>query len=379
MKKILFTLFKIYTGHLFGQTYTITPQQITVLPTIVNETSGIELNPADTTKIWTHNDSGDSAYVYQVNTQGQLLRKITIGTGKAVDIEDIARDDSGNFYIADIGNNSNNRTNLIIRKVANLDTITSSAVANSKIFISYPDQTLFPPPAAMQNFDCEALFHYNKHLYLFSKNRGNSTFSRMYSVPDSAGTYVATLLDSVDIGTNIGGWITAADMSPNHSKIALLSENTLHVFSNYTGTNFFGGTHIYYNFPNYTQKEAVVFLNNDELYVTDEYNTFLNNGGNLYKLNLTSVLTGKQWLSTTDVKLYPNPSTDLLYIDVNHELTKPLNLSVYNALGVLVITKKYIANELNYITLNINELTAGTYNLHITYENVGRVIEFVKH
>jgi hypothetical protein len=378
MKKILLTLFKIYTGHLFAQTYTITPQHITVLPTVVNESSGIEINTADTTKIWTHNDSGDSAYVYEVNTQGQLLRKITIGTGKAVDIEDITRDDAGNFYIADIGNNTNDRTNLIIRKVANLDTVTTTTVSNHKIFFSYPDQTSFPPPAAMQNFDCEALFHYNKHLYLFSKNRGNSTFTRMYAVPDSAGTYVATLLDSVAIGTNFGNWVTAADISPDHSKIALLSENTLHVFSNYTGANFFGGTHVYFNFPNYTQKEAVVFLNNDELYITDEYNTFLNNGGNLSKLNLASVLTANQWLATTNVKLYPNPSADLLYIDINHELTKPLSVSVYTTLGELVITKKYTAAELNYITLNVNELAIGTYKLHITYENISKVIGFVK-
>ncbi|MBC7412282.1 MAG: T9SS type A sorting domain-containing protein [Bacteroidia bacterium] len=378
MKKILFTLFKIYSGHLFGQTYTITPQQIVVLPAIVNESSGIEVNPADTSKIWTHNDSGDSAYVYQVTTQGQLLRKIIIGTGKAVDIEDITRDDAGNYYIADVGNNNNNRTNLIIHKVANLDTVTTKAVNNDKIFFSYPDQTLFPPPAAMQNFDCEALFHYNKHLYLFSKNKGNSTFVRMYSVPDSAGTYVATLVDSVDIGTNIGSWITAADMSPDHSKIALLSDNSLHVFSNYTGVNFFGGIHTHYNFPNYSQKEALVFLNNDELYITDEYNPMLNNGGNLYKLNLASVLTANQWLSTTVVKLYPNPSNDLLYIDINHTLTKPLSVSIYNTLGALVISKRYTTTELNYITLNVTELTAGAYKLQLTYENISRVIGFVR-
>ncbi len=378
MKKILFTLIKIYVGNLFGQPYNVTPQQLTVLPTSVSETSGIEVNPADTTKVWTHNDSGDSAYVYQVNTQGQLLRKIKIGTGKAVDIEDIARDDAGNYYIADVGNNTNNRTNLIIRKVGNLDTLTSTTINNDKIFLSYPDQTQFPPPAAEQNFDCESIFHFNNRLYLFSKNRGNSGYCKMYSVPDSAGTYLATLHDSVNTGTNLGNWITSADVSPDHSKIALLSEMALHIFSNFTGNNFFGGTHTYYNFSSYTQKEAVVFLNNDEVYITDEKNSFLNNGGNLYKLNITNALTQHKWLAQANIITYPNPATDVVYVAINHALTQPLQLSVYNALGKQVLTKIYTNNAINYITLPITNLATGVYTLYLTHQNVSSVTQFVK-
>lgn len=378
MKKIFFTLIKIYAGTIFGQTYNVTPQQITVMPTQVSETSGIEINPADTNKIWTHNDSGDSAYVYQVNTQGQLLRKIKIGTGKAVDIEDIARDDAGNYYIADVGNNTNNRTNLIIRKVGNLDTLTGNTIGNDKIFLSYPDQLLFPPPAAEQNFDCESVFFFNNNLYLFSKNRGTSGYCKMYSVPDSAGTYIATLHDSINTGTNVGSWITSADISPDNSKIALLSEMTLHIFSNFTSNNFFGGTHIYYNFSSYTQKEGVVFLNNDEVYITDEKNSFLNNGGNLYKLNITNVLTQNKWLSQANIITYPNPTTDLLYVAINHTLTQPLQLSVHNALGKQVLTKTYTNNAIDYITLPVANLVAGLYTLHLTHQNVSSVIRFVK-
>jgi hypothetical protein len=378
LKKLILAFIKIYAGHIFGQTYTIIPQQVCVLPLQTKESSGIVLNAGDTNKIWTHNDSGDSAYMYQVTTQGQYIKKITIGTGKAIDIEDITRDDAGKFYIADIGNNSNNRTNLIIRKVANLDTVTMSAVSNDKIFISYPDQLQFPPPSNQQNFDCEALFHYNKRLYLFSKNRGNSGYSKQYSVPDSAGTYVATLHDSISTGTNLGAWITAADISPSKTKVALLSENTLHIFTNYIGNNFFGGTHLIYNFPSYTQKEAVAFINNNELYITDEYNTLLNNGGKLYKVNISNILAQNAWLTAANLSVYPNPSNDYVYITINHTLTNDLTINVYDVLGKVVLTKNISSSAINYITLPIANLPQGAYNIQLTHENVSSIVKFIK-
>ncbi len=147
------------------------------------------------------------------------------------------------------------------------------------IHFSYPDQFLFPPEASDLNYDCEAMFHFKDSLYLFSKNRGLSTYCKMYRLPDKPGFYTASLLDSFD--THF--WITAADISPSGKSVILMSNGGLWLFTNYSGTSFFRGNSRQLTFEN-TQKEAVVFVSETEVYMTDEINFSV--GGNLYDIDL---------------------------------------------------------------------------------------------
>ena len=47
------------------------------------------------------------------------------------------------------------------------------------------------------NFDVEAFFHFNGHLYLFTKADGDAIgYTKMYRLSDDPGSYSATLVDS---------------------------------------------------------------------------------------------------------------------------------------------------------------------------------------
>lgn len=162
------------------------------LPSVLNESSGVETSNSNT--IWTHNDSGDSARIFNIDTAGNILRIVFFDVDTAFDCEESTRDENGNYYLGDFGNNLNNRTNLRIYKIPNPDTLSVDTISPQMITFLYPDQTLFPPDSSMLNFDCEAMFHFQDSLYLFSKNRGTSTYSRMYRLPDQPGDYVAELV-----------------------------------------------------------------------------------------------------------------------------------------------------------------------------------------
>ena len=58
------------------------------------------------------------------------------------------------------------------------------------------------------------------------------------------------------------------------------------------------------------------------------------------------------------IMIYPNPTQDKININ------KKVDITVYNILGDIVISKKEIS------TLDVSKLTPGTYNLSITYDNV---------
>lgn len=73
---------------LFAQSISL--RKVTTLPSIVQETSGIETtNPV---YIWTHNDSGGEPELYKIDTFGTLIKTIVIKNAQNTDWEDVTSD-----------------------------------------------------------------------------------------------------------------------------------------------------------------------------------------------------------------------------------------------------------------------------------------------
>lgn len=331
---------KIFTQH-------VDPFLVTQLPDTLNESSGLELT--NTNSIWSHNDSDDSARIYNFDTLGNLLRVVNFIGVSAIDFEDIAQDENGNFYIGDFGNNDNDRDDLCIYKIPNPNTLLSDSIIPEIIHFSYPDQFLFPPDTTYQNFDCEAMFHFNNSLYLFSKNHGTSTYCRMYQLPDISGSYVAQLVDSFDTQ----GWITSADISPSGKVISLLSETNLWLFTNFSGDDFFGGTFTRLSMD-YTKKEAIVFINDSAVYISDEISQ--GTGSNLYTIDLSHWVGIDEINSTKgDFYIFPNPGNKFINITSRqNQLIKQIN--IYSQTGYKIRTIEEANNK-----IDISILKPGLY------------------
>lgn len=274
---------------LFAQSISL--RKVVGLPSTVQETSGIETsNPL---YVWTHNDSGGEPELYKIDTFGTILKTVFIKNAVNSDWEDITSDGQ-HYYIGDIGNNSNNRKDLKIYKIANPDAISGDTALAEIISFSYSNQTQFPPDNAHKNFDAEALMYFNNSLYIFSKNYTNpfSGFTYLYKIPSEPGQYVATLLDSFKTGNGMKEqwWVTAADISPDNKKVALLSSDKIFVFTDFTGDNFFKGKVKMIDLGSFSQKEAFAFYTNTEFYITDEYYDILG-GRNLYQGSIKNLYT----------------------------------------------------------------------------------------
>lgn len=259
---------------------------IAPMPAILEESSGlIRTGP---NKLWSHNDSGGEAKLYCFDTTGAVVRTLTISNASNVDWEEVTRDDSGNVYIGDFGNNSNNRTNLRIYKVGDPDQVVGDSTVAEIIDFSYPDQAAFPPPDSLLKFDMEAMVAYGDSLYLFSKNRTSpyDGYTRRYRLPQAPGTYVATLVDSfyAGPGPQTSDWICGAALSPDKEHLLLVSYPKAWLFSCFEGADFFGGAVVELSY-NFTQKEAVAWRDNHVAYLTDElFGGVL--GGDLYRADL---------------------------------------------------------------------------------------------
>jgi len=279
MNKSLIALFLIITNCQTGELKVIAD-----LPQTLKEISGTETTK-QSNLIWTLNDSGNKANIYGLDTNGVIKKELKINA-KNHDWEDLTSDKHGNFYIGDFGNNLNKRKNLAILKISS-DSLNNSKKTNiERISFRYANQEKFPPKKKKLHFDCEAFFHFNDSLYLFTKNRVKGNFGKtfLYKIPAKKGHHVAKLVSTFNTCPETDCWITSADISDDGKKVALLSPKSVWLFTDYNKDDFLNGTATEIPLNYRSQKEGICFKDENTLYITDEKTH--GSGGNLYELLL---------------------------------------------------------------------------------------------
>ncbi len=254
----------------------------------IDECSGVVSSRRHPGVLWVHNDSGDLARLFAIDRSGRLLREVRLPAARNVDWEDLATDDSGHLYIGDFGNNKNERRDLVVYVVdepdprASGDPILEIPVLR-RIFFTFPQQRDFPDPDAL-NFDCEAMFWNAGELYVLTKHRSD-TRTALYRLPaagDRAGA-------AVWIGdAEIGSPVTAADMSADGSRLAILSYQYIHLFDLVQGPRDFLRAPSHRVLIEGRQCEGITFDGDNVL--------FTNEQREIYCLPLAELVAGDSYL-----------------------------------------------------------------------------------
>lgn len=234
----------------------------------LKEISGLELLN-DSTLI-AFNDGGNKSEIYLLNFRGDILRTVDVKDTKNHDWEDIAIDQEY-VYIGDIGNNENKRDNLSIVKIKTSDILTRDEVEAEEISFRYREQSEFPPEKEALYFDAEGMTVYNDSIWIFTKDRSNpfKGVSFVYKIPTKPGDYTVASSQKIEIGSD-GWWkdgITAADF---YDGLFYLLTYNRYIVMKYESGKF---TRVKeYLFDGITQRESIVVLNNQAIFVADEEN-----------------------------------------------------------------------------------------------------------
>lgn len=262
-------------------------EELFSMPKKIKESSAVEVTEKSDL-IWTLEDSGNDPLLFALNLKGEIVNTVEITDAKNNDWEDLTSDKDGNLYIGDFGNNDNDRKDLSIYKINDSDLSKKEASVAEKTAFFFPEQTLFPPKKSERFYDVESFFLFENHFYLFTKNR-SSKFdgtTLLYQVPNQPGNHPAKLISSFKTCDNFNHCaVTSADISPDGKKVALLSADKVWIFTEFTSPNFLSGKVEQIDLNNFTQKEGICFVGNDELYITDEKDK--KTGGKLYRLILS--------------------------------------------------------------------------------------------
>ncbi|MDW8107710.1 MAG: hypothetical protein RMK45_09570 [Armatimonadota bacterium] len=214
----------------------------------IDEMSGIARSRTYEGVYWVHNDSGDRPRIFPIRLDGSVVvppfvsrrdssdrpedpsaayEGIQIAGAANIDWEDIAIE-GDTLYIADMGNNANARRDLAIYvlKEPNPEATLQTHVLK-RIPVAYPDQKAFP--GEVWHFDCEAIFVFRGKLYCLTKHRAPrdlntpETGTKLYRL-DTEHTDRLNILTLVDSHSDLGGWVTAAAMSPDEQVLAVLCQ-----------------------------------------------------------------------------------------------------------------------------------------------------------
>jgi hypothetical protein len=219
----------------------------------IGESSGLVKSRTHPGVFWTHNDSGDEPRIFAITARGELIREIPVEGARNVDWEDIAIDDAGHLYLADVGNNLNRRRHLKVYRVPEPDPFDPGSVARADRVLPfrYADQRGFPQWRRL-DFDAEALFWMEGALYLLTKHHSDraSTLYRLDPRPEPSGGEVAleplarlSLGGGRVFGIDPLGGVTGADLHPDGRRLAVLSYRALLVFERVDGAPAFRPLH----------------------------------------------------------------------------------------------------------------------------------------
>lgn len=255
------------------------------LPKNLKEVSGITYSTEDSL-LWTLEDSGNANVLYALNSEGLIAKEVTVKNVENIDWEDLAKDKEGNLYIGDFGNNENERQDLCIYKMDKKSLDNENAFPAYKISFSYPEQKNFPPKKKELLYDVESFFELNGNFYLFTKNRSKGFDGTVfiYKVPNRAGFHKAELIGDFKTCDDYDNCaITSAAISPDQSKVVLLSHSKIWLFKNFSSDNFLSGIRTETELQHNSQKEAICFKDNDTLLIADE--KVKKTGGTLYEIS----------------------------------------------------------------------------------------------
>ncbi|MEX1188789.1 MAG: T9SS type A sorting domain-containing protein [Bacteroidia bacterium] len=339
-----------------GNSFAQTTISLGLLPEEIQEPSGlIMINGL----LFTHNDSGAEALIYQLNQNTyEIDRTIFISNANNTDWEDLTIDNLY-LYIGDFGNNSGDRVDLKILRIPIAQIMANDTVSAEFIEFAYEDQTNFESQPLATNFDCEAFISFGDSLVLFTKNWLDLK-TTIYSINKNPGNYLARRIGNLDVSSLISG----ADFNYSNSELALSAyqlsgasiyriqlESTISYWNNLV----FVSESI--NLSSSFQVEGICYLNDSCLILSSE--SSFSGDAALYR-NCRENATDIENHPDIQFFLFPNPSQDYIIVRLKNAKSNEL-FEITDESGRILISNITLNHSSSQI--DISNLPTGVYFL----------------
>ncbi len=210
-------------------------QSFTVLGTItdpgIGESSGLAASRRNPGLLWTHNDSGDEPLVYCLDLKAAPCGVWRVTGAAAWDWEDMAagpgpRPGEHYLYLGDIGDNVDDRTEIIVYRIPEPAATAGGAAVPTKEApaASAPAEVLkLRFPDGPHNAEALAVHPTTGDVYVISKDAQAARVYKAAAPLDASKVATMTQVGTIRLGTGTRGLeqVTGADISPDGRRAAM--------------------------------------------------------------------------------------------------------------------------------------------------------------
>lgn len=194
----------------------------------ITESSGLAASKCQPNVFWTHNDSGDDAFIFAIDGKGASLGTYKIPNAKNVDWEDIdefkTADGKCVLYLGDIGNNSEKREEMTIYAVAEPKVSGADESSNRKnpVETASAQAIKFVYPDSHHNAETLMIHPKTGDIYVLSKRLdGASGIYKLKSGYDLRVTNKLEKIGELSVPAIPNGYLTGGAISPDGKRLVV--------------------------------------------------------------------------------------------------------------------------------------------------------------
>jgi hypothetical protein len=188
----------------------------------ISESSGLAASRCQADVLWTHNDSGDDAFIFAINANGASLGTWKIPNAQNFDWEDIAaiKDSSGNcyIYVGDIGDNKAKRSEHTIYRIVEPRISAANASSNRRSALTAPEASVirFTYPDYIQDAETLMIDPKSGDIYVVTKRvSGPAGVYRVRPDFTVGAPQRAEKVGEISVPAVPNGFLTGGDISPD--------------------------------------------------------------------------------------------------------------------------------------------------------------------
>lgn len=194
----------------------------------ITESSGLAASRCQNNVLWTHNDSGDDAFIFAINPAGDRLGTWKVPNAQNIDWEDIAayKDKGGKcfVYIGEIGDNKAKRHEHAIYRIPEPLIVPENVNSNRKdpLTTANAETVRFTYPDYDQDAETLMVNPKTADIYVVTKRvSGPAGVYRIKPDFDNTETQKAEKIVDVSVPAIPNGFLTGGDISPDGRRIII--------------------------------------------------------------------------------------------------------------------------------------------------------------
>lgn len=192
----------------------------------IKEGSGLVSSKCSENVFWTHNDSGDDAYIFALDGKGEKLATYKVKGAKNIDWEDIAdaKNENGEcfLFIGDFGNNARTRSEHTIYKVKEPTEFTKSSSMKNPQMTDDAEAIKFTYPDIRHDAETLLVHPQTKEIYVITKRlTGAAGVYKLKADYDRSAVNKLEKISDLRVPAVPEGFLTGGDISPDGKRVVI--------------------------------------------------------------------------------------------------------------------------------------------------------------